>query len=347
MNRYDQRIILHISDLHRTPGEALSNAELWDTLSQDIRYGYPDTNKVLKVNEPRLPDLGQGDKIDIVVVSGDLTQRATTAEYDEVKEFLNLIVDSLLDKDRSRLVLVPGNHDVDWHYSRGAYVKVNNPDSKKVEQAFHHDGEYRLDLRDLTLWERTQHPIYNERFKSFSEFFFNFYKKQDQAKASGPPESQKPGSQQRINNVYEFPIHDPNKQFIIFDEFTTELGIVVVGFNSCDRVDHLWHRGSIYNETIVEASQALERREHKKGEALRIAVWHHNILGRPQQSDFMDPRTAVLLAKYGFALGLHGHVYEAGRFDLLGSNVRIPIVWQDPFALVAASALALSRYNIT
>jgi 3',5'-cyclic AMP phosphodiesterase CpdA len=160
MNQHEQPIILHISDLHRTPEDKIENLDLWNTLYDDIWYGYKNTNKVLTDKEPPLPDLPQ-DKIDIVIVSGDLTHEAATAEYDEVKDFLNHIVDSFLNKDRSRLVLVPGNHDVAWGSSEQAYEKVSDDSeyAKHVKQAFDHDGTYRL--KDLTLWKRTQDTIYN------------------------------------------------------------------------------------------------------------------------------------------------------------------------------------------
>lgn len=41
----------------------------------------------------------------------------------------------------------------------------------------------------------------------------------------------------------------------------------------------------------------------------------------------MDPQTAVLIAQHGFALGLHGHVHQSGRFEALGSQASLPVVW--------------------
>lgn len=78
MNENKEIIILHISDLHRTPGAELSNEELWEGLMHDIQNGYAATNKELQDIEPRLPDPNQ---IDVVVVSGDLTQQAKEQEF--------------------------------------------------------------------------------------------------------------------------------------------------------------------------------------------------------------------------------------------------------------------------
>lgn len=302
MNDNNDVIILHISDLHRTPEAKLTNDDLWESLRHDIWNTYRETNDTLEPPDPCLPSPEQ---IDLVIVSGDLTQQADKNEYKEVEAFLNALVDNLLHGNRKRLVLVPGNHDIDWNYSRGAYTEVKNLDSGKIKQAFHPDSTLRIQLSDLSLWQRTtEHQIYNERLKSFSQFFSRFYKR-----------------------AYKFPIDDPKKQFIIFDEFVKELGIVVIGFSSCDYLDHLWHRGSIRREAILLASGQLDTKGYKRDGPLRIAVWHHNVFGSPQQSDFMDPRTAVLLAEHGVALGLHGHVHQSGRIEILGAHARIPIVW--------------------
>jgi tetratricopeptide (TPR) repeat protein len=49
----------------------------------------------------------------ILVISGDLTYRARAEEFDRVKAFLEEVCDGI-GISRERVVLVPGNHDVDW-----------------------------------------------------------------------------------------------------------------------------------------------------------------------------------------------------------------------------------------
>jgi len=303
MNKNNEIIILHISDLHRTPGAELSNEELWESLRHDVWNGYDATNKELSDIEPRLPDPGE---IDVVVVSGDLTQQAEAKEFVECEGFLQKIVDELLGRNKERLVLVPGNHDVDWTCSKEAYEPAHTTEFN-AKQAFDHHGSFRVKVSDLTLWKRkSDKAAYDRRFGSFSNFFANFYGNKDK---------------------YKFPVDRSDDQFVIFDEFTNDLGIVIVGFNSCYLNDHLWHRGSIRKECLLRAAGQLDRLGYKEGGPLRIAVWHHNVLGSPQKSDFMDPRTTFLLAERGFSLGLHGHVHEFGRIEMLARHVRIPIVW--------------------
>lgn len=75
------RSIVHISDIHFG------------------RVDYPVAEKlIVKINEL---------KPDVTVISGDLTQRARSAQFKEAKEFL--------DKLPSPQIVVPGNHDIPLH----------------------------------------------------------------------------------------------------------------------------------------------------------------------------------------------------------------------------------------
>ncbi|MCI0562208.1 MAG: metallophosphoesterase, partial [Nitrososphaera sp.] len=304
MNENKEVIILHISDLHRTPGAELSNEDLWGTLRNDIWNTYAET--ALGPEEPQLP---MPKEIDLIVVSGDITQTADPKEYTEAKQFLTTLATKLLDGDKGRLIIVPGNHDVRWSHSRGAYAQAHDIDEKKLKEAYARESRYRLEkpLKSLqyVLWERTDEDLYKKRFEPFANFFSRFY-----------------------GNTRSFPLKDTNTQWTVFDSFTKDLNVVLVGFNSCFFVDHLWHQGAIQREAILKASEELDRRGHRRqGGPLRIGVWHHNVLGSPQQQDFMDPQTAVLLAQHGFSLGLHGHVHQSGRFEALGSQASLPVVW--------------------
>lgn len=49
---------------------------------------------------------------------------ALMAQYDEAADFLAKLTDEFLDGDRSRLVIVPGNHDVDWNKARAGMQTV-------------------------------------------------------------------------------------------------------------------------------------------------------------------------------------------------------------------------------
>jgi 3',5'-cyclic AMP phosphodiesterase CpdA len=96
--------ILHISDLHRSPRDPISNDELVSALVGDRdRYVH---------EEPAIP------APDAIVVSGDIIQGVPlgaanheaelAAQYEVAGQFLDELVRRFLNGDRSRLILVPG-----------------------------------------------------------------------------------------------------------------------------------------------------------------------------------------------------------------------------------------------
>lgn len=109
--------ILHLSDTHfGTIGEgpALRNMHRFrdgDENSFTLRESLVDDLR-------RLDEQGQVDLARIVlVVSGDLVYTGKTSEFDLVKEFLEGLCDDLA-LPREQVVLVPGNHDIDWDESK-------------------------------------------------------------------------------------------------------------------------------------------------------------------------------------------------------------------------------------
>src|SRR3989442_15802995 len=99
--------ILHISDLHRSPDDPISNEELLSALLRDRdRYLKEDP----QVSAPQA-----------IVVSGDIIQgvplRATdfgpklAEQYAVAEKFVHELANSFVDGDRSRVIIVPGNHD--------------------------------------------------------------------------------------------------------------------------------------------------------------------------------------------------------------------------------------------
>ena len=111
--------ILHISDLHRTAGPQLSNDELLPALVSDA----------IRWRAEGIP------KPDLIVVSGDLVQGAALdapdpdaevdTQYREVGDFLEELSEEFLDGNRSRMVIVPGNHDVHWRRSLDGMTPID------------------------------------------------------------------------------------------------------------------------------------------------------------------------------------------------------------------------------
>ena|SRR5437899_1650022 len=121
--------ILHISDLHRDPGNPISNEALLDSLENDRRRYSGEENPAV-----RSPD--------IIVVSGDVIQgvspgtsepeKKLQAQYGEALSFLNDLTKRFLGGDKRRIVVVPGNHDVSACHFAGSVKRIDlAPRSKK------------------------------------------------------------------------------------------------------------------------------------------------------------------------------------------------------------------------
>src|SRR5216684_1145042 len=118
--------ILHISDLHRDLTNELGNAPLLESLVRDVQQRYAS-------NDPPIS------KPSLCIVSGDLVYGAKagssnfadelTRQYVQAKELLVGIADGLLEGDRQRVVLVPGNHDVSYNHVLNASQQILIPAS--------------------------------------------------------------------------------------------------------------------------------------------------------------------------------------------------------------------------
>lgn len=274
--------ILHISDLHRDPDNPICNKVLLDSLENDRRrYSGEETSKV------RPPDL--------IIVSGDIIQgvrsdaldpeKKLREQYHEALDFLSKLTDRFVGSDRSRVVVVPGNHDVSAYHFENSLRRVDiSPNSKKgmVTQLFSQGSLLRWSWSDFELYEIADQSLYAKRLAAFAEFYYAFYDGK---------------------RNYDL---DPAKQTDIFD--FPALGLTIAGFSSCYNNDLFNRQGAIHPECIADVGDRL--RHHSLKDRLRIAVWHHNTEGPPAHFDYMDSDLIQNLIDRGFSLGFHGHQHR-------------------------------------
>lgn len=269
--------ILHISDLHKNEGDDFKN--LFQTMVDDCdRY------------------VKQGiEKPNIIVVSGDLIRGGKPDEirlqYSEAKNFLEDLTGFFLNKDKSRIVIVPGNHDVDWNVTKNLMTPIvketeeEKKEYKKILELYLRERapKVRWNWDDQRLYSYKDDGTYNSRFQLFSIFYKAFYG-------------------DRV-----FPV-DPSEQAEIFD--IPEYNISFVGFNSCHQNDHLNKVGQIMPTCVTKASTKIK----ELGEQGRIlvAVWHHNASGRPMVNNYLDNRILNPIIDMGVHVALHGHQHYSG-----------------------------------
>ncbi len=111
--------------------------------------------------------------------------------------------------------------------------------------------------------------------------------------------------QKFYNNERSYSL-SPNDQYDLFD--FPDLGISIIGFNSCFHNDHLNRAGSINPNCIAKVG--LKLRELKKQSRLILATWHHNTKGGPYDQDYMDDSFLNYLIAHDVKICFHGHQHR-------------------------------------
>ena len=299
--------LLHLSDLHRTNSQPrVSNDELFSALVNDSKRwqteGIPN------------PDL--------IIVSGDLVQGSSidcseadeivTNQYKEIKEFLNCLVNEFLSSDFSKIVIVPGNHDVHWRKSFESMELLNEYPEKLASNSLNPNSIFRLDYKDFKPYKIVDQNVYNSRFDHFNKFRTSIYKDLKS---------------------------NPISQGDLFFQDYPELDVAIAGFSSCFGNDCFCHVGDI-SPNVLEVSR---RNIENSSSNLAIAVWHHNIIGSPGQCDYMDQKIVHRLIDSGFNIGLHGHQHfpEATPYEL-----RVPNLPSNSMIVISAGSLAAGNNDL-
>ena len=279
--------ILHISDLHRSKGAAISNAALLSSLVIDKNLYTERGNPHIK--QP-----------DIAIVSGDIIRGSTDPnnsdkeiqdQYNEAEDFLDKIAAEFFGNDRSRIIIIPGNHDVDWGKSFNSMTRLDNAKifdhRNKIKKeimlgAINTQSNIRFSFSDMAYYEITDPELYNKRMEAFANFYNRFY------------------------GVDAYPI-DPAKQFHIHD--LPLYNLTVAAFSSCYCNDHLRLVADFHPDCVGNAT--LDLRKYEKKGRLLLGTWHHNTKGRPYDMNFMDASKLKNFINAGIVLGFHGHQHKS------------------------------------
>jgi predicted phosphodiesterase len=286
--------ILHLSDLHLTE-PFRSFEEIWSGPGPLLHEG----------------------SFDFVIVSGDLSQAARAQEYTALDRFLRRSVLPLLkNPDHSRVVLVPGNHDVNWEADIGDWLPLGRElDRDKTfasrlkvalrapEQS--HDLRVSISAAGHVDVLKIDEKRYATRFAPVQGFLDAFY------------EEAKKG--QSLDQFRSFQLTSTDEAEHWSAHVFREEGIAFYGFNSCHRNDPHW-TGAMLSAKAVEA--AAEHAKKHARECILVAVWHHGLDSGRGRPDHLSAEDLSLLYNRGFRIGFHGHTHKAAyeTFDALFDN---------------------------
>lgn len=250
-----ESVVLHLSDLHFTRAQDDQAMRLYSPLAQDLRQ--------------------QGcERLGAVIISGDIGTESVPDEYAAARQFLEMLMAGF-GLSREQLVLVPGNHDVNWDLSRDAYTLQRRSRYKGElgEESFIAISDDVIDVRD--------EEAYKQRFRHFAAFY-----------------REVKGTEYPLEYEQQFTIHDLPAQ-----------GLCILGLNSAWSIDHHFRARAAINDRamahLVQSLATLPRTDRQ-----RIAVWHHPLPSGDPDS-IQDTGFMQLLAIEGFRLALHGHIHRA------------------------------------
>ena len=275
-------VLLHISDLHRTPDPRLDNDQLFAAVASDATRweaeGIP------------WPDL--------VVVSGDLIQGAgpestdpdaeIAAQYAEADAFLRRLAAEFVDGNLRRVIVVPGNHDVSWARAKGAMLPADAYPEGIVGKSLEPDSGVRWDWTSKQVFKIVDNEAYESRLDPFRRFRAALYADVDPSPLAYGDD-------------------------IVFFDYP-DLDLAVVGFASWYGNDCYCFVGEIDPHLVAKSRELLKQ----STASIAVAVWHHGLVGGPRASDYMDQRVTHQLIDFGFSLGLHGHQHypRAAPYEL-------------------------------
>jgi len=284
--------ILHLSDLHVGAGD--DPLRLLQPLVDDLR----DRQEGLDV-----------ERLDYLVISGDITNRAAPEEFERARELVSGLIQEF-GLTAERCIIVPGNHDLHWDTEVYTFKKKRQVTPKELME-----GRYREQGDGYMLRDDTKYP---ERFRHFSQHFYH-------------PLLQK-----------EYPL-SPEQQCL--PSLFSETRLQFFAMNSAWEIDEYFpERSSIHEGALARGLEAAHQQLTsaiqsgalaKEAQVLRLAVWHHPVTGNEKISAdaFME-----WLARANVRACLHGHVHEdrAALVNHLHPTQKVHIVGAGSFGAPTA-----------
>ena len=280
--------ILHLSDLHRGSPDSVDNPWLLESLARDFDS--------YTTQDPPLP------LPNLCIVSGDLIFGArpgdvgATAEisrqYEQAEQFLSDLTDRFFRGDHSRVVLLPGNHDVSFPTVMDSLQRIDIPSEAShrqelAQELFAPGSRLRWSWNDMSYYRIADYDRYERRIDHFTALYDRFYQ-----------------------NTRSFPISQA-RQYCVFD--FPELGFCVVALSSCYDNDPLRPSGAFCPTALANACR--EVRDYRRAGWLVAAAWHHSLTTDGGQNDFLPSSFIQLLIDAGVSLGFHGHQHFSDCFD--------------------------------
>jgi orotate phosphoribosyltransferase len=154
-----KKAIIHISDLHVTyhmdsNGELIQKRNILSFFNTDTADSETDAylDKIINVVKRDYPDYEF-----YLIVTGDITDKGLVEEFSKAFEVLTKFITELK-IDKLKILLVPGDHDVNWDSCKAAYEKIENKVSVKAYDCHNEKLKYYKDFVDRFYEDSTFDP---------------------------------------------------------------------------------------------------------------------------------------------------------------------------------------------
>jgi len=163
--------VLHLSDLHRNEDGEVKNDQLLTSLVLDSdNYTNPNFENIPRPN--------------LIIISGDLIYGSRNPDdnlaFNEVREqykeaisFLDMLAIEFFDGDKSKIIIVPGNHDVSWNISKKSMEKVDHILMSETEQKSYTKNI--SDPKTSIRWSWDELNFYKKKMKLFITLGWNYF----------------------------------------------------------------------------------------------------------------------------------------------------------------------------
>lgn len=128
-----KKAIIHISDLHVTY-HMDSNGELIQKGNIFSFFNTVPSDSETEAYLDKIIDNVKNNYSDYefyLIVTGDITDKGIKEEFSKATEVLNKLIDELK-IDKNKILIVPGDHDVNWDNCKVAYENVSNKENSKA-----------------------------------------------------------------------------------------------------------------------------------------------------------------------------------------------------------------------
>jgi len=281
-------LILHLTDLHLAKNQEVGDFKTQSSLQQEDKITrltiYKETLKELK-----LFLISSKQNLDAIIVSGDITIQNDAEGFDLLEDVLNALGNKR--PDNSKILVVPGNHDVTWKVlpsSREKYKNFLEKIRKKKYVTPFLDGVDKASARN----KRGLFSIENENIQFVLINSSNYCGSQEVLTIK---EDEYTLLKDLINN------HEYGKKFI---EYIEKLRTQDIARISPSQLTYL---KSILNSELVK----------NKENVLKIAITHHHIDNVSTSEEFKSFESITnggllnnFLLENNFHILVHGHKHH-------------------------------------